>query len=443
MKKVAFYLLLLLIPAWFARQAVKINWTEEGVKKIIRTDGKGYYAYLPAIFIYDDLHFTFWEETELKYTGELNEFNDYRKSIGTGVTNKYYAGTALMQAPFFALAHKITLNERGVADGYSKWYQIFVNVAALFYLTVGLIFFALFLQAQGFNSWKILGTIYALAFGTNIFVYSVLEPSMSHVYSFALVSIFVFLADRFFRQARRRVFILAAVVYALIVLVRPVNGILIFSLPFLAGSAERLETGYQYFVKHWGQLLQGALVFFAIVSLQPIIYKLQTGNFFVWSYQDEGFDFLDPSFTKILFSYKKGLFVYTPLALISLFGVLKMPRFRAWSLICFLVFVVYILSSWYPWWYGGSFSGRVFVEYFPFFFFSFAVLCEHLKFKGAYFPFMLLVSALSLYCMAQINLYRWGFIHWEGMTEQLYWETSERALRNIQRNLGALWRRIF
>lgn len=433
----------MLIPAYFARQASKINWNKTAVKQIIRTDGKGYYAYLPALFIYEDLHFSFWEEIELKYTGKLNEFNDYRKQIGTGVTNKYFVGTSIMQLPFFLLAHKITTNERGVKDGYSKWYQIFVNIAAIFYLAVGLIFLALFFQSYRFNLWKILAVLYALAFGTNIFVYSVLEPSMSHVYSFCLVSIFVFLTDRFFRNTQRKTFLLAAAVYALIVLVRPINGILIFSLPFLAGNLERLNAGVEYFKNNWIHLVQGAILFFAIVSIQPILYKIQTGHFFIDSYQDEGFDFLDPSFTKILFSYKKGLFVYTPLAFISLIGLFFMSRFQAISLFCFLVFVTYVLASWYPWWYGGSFSGRVFVEYFPFFFLAFATLVENLKIKGMLVPFLLLTAFLSYFCQHQIDLYRWGIIHWERMTEAQYWETAEKALEMMRKNFAAKWKWLF
>jgi hypothetical protein len=57
-----------------------------------------------------------------------------------------------------------------------------------------------------------------------------------------------------------------------------------------------------------------------MVSLQSIIYYLQSGYFFVYSYGREGFNFLDSHMIDILYSYKKGLFVYTPVTLIAMYG---------------------------------------------------------------------------------------------------------------------------
>ena len=37
-----------------------LNWRKDNWKSIIEVDGKGYYAYLPAIFIYNDLNFGFF-----------------------------------------------------------------------------------------------------------------------------------------------------------------------------------------------------------------------------------------------------------------------------------------------------------------------------------------------------------------------------------------------
>ena len=47
--------------------ALKV-WNNDTSRKIlIASDGKGYYAYLPAIFIYHDLGFNFIDEYEEKY----------------------------------------------------------------------------------------------------------------------------------------------------------------------------------------------------------------------------------------------------------------------------------------------------------------------------------------------------------------------------------------
>jgi hypothetical protein len=41
-----------------------LNWGKNYWKEIIKSDGKGYYAYLPAIFIYHDLNFGFFDKIE-------------------------------------------------------------------------------------------------------------------------------------------------------------------------------------------------------------------------------------------------------------------------------------------------------------------------------------------------------------------------------------------
>ena len=63
-----------------------------------------------------------------------------------------------------------------------------------------------------------------------------------------------------------------------------------------------------------------------IMAIQSVIYKLSTGYFWVYSYGEEGFNFGSPHFIDILFSYKKGLFLYTPIYLIALLGLYFMYK---------------------------------------------------------------------------------------------------------------------
>lgn len=428
MKNIAFILLFLLIPAWFFQQAKNNNWKEGHVGHLIRSsDAKGYYGYLPAIFIYDDLTFGFWEATEKKYWKKVEPWSEYRKKTEYGYVNKYYIGTAVLQLPFFLTAHAITTWTGGDADGYSWYYQVLINSATIVYLTIGLWFFNLFMRANQINRWKRLLTLYTAAIGTNIVVYCLDDPSMSHIYSFAAVSIFMWLSDKFFRKNSMSTLLTAAALFGLIVLIRPINGLVIFSLPFLAGTSERLISGFNFIKNKPLSLLYSAFIFFAIISIQLIMYKIQTGHFIVYSYQDEGFDFLDPNIFNILLSYKKGLFIYTPIAAIALIGLFFMSKFRGIALFSFLLFVTYILSSWYPWWYGGSFSSRVYIEYFPYIFFAFAVLLQKMRKAIILVPFMLGIAFLSLHNLQQITLYRWGEIHWDNMTKEKYWTTSPKA----------------
>ena len=67
---------------------IKKKITKQHWKHTIESDGKGYYAYLPAIFIYHDLSFSFINEYENKYYDKGN-FSNFISPQPQGVENKF------------------------------------------------------------------------------------------------------------------------------------------------------------------------------------------------------------------------------------------------------------------------------------------------------------------------------------------------------------------
>jgi hypothetical protein len=163
---------------------------------------------------------------------------------------------------------------------------------------------------------------------------------------------------------------------------------------------------------------------FAIAGIQLMVYYNQTGALFVYSYEEEGFNFLRPEIFNILFSYKKGLFLYTPLLLIAMFGHViwfKMQKWQAISSMLFFLSITYFLSSWWNWYYGGSFSSRAYIEYYVFFALPFAIMLQRLS--KPYRRVMLGISmVLVLFCQFQTYQYRYMVIHWDNMDKEKYWE---------------------
>jgi phosphatidylserine synthase len=134
----------------------------------------------------------------------------------------------------------------------------------------------------------------------------------------------------------------------------------------------------------------------------------------------------------MLFSYKKGLFLYTPLFLVSLSGFIWLFRkkhFEAWSLLGFFALLVYVFSSWWNWWYGGSFSSRVFVEYLPFFAILLGYSLNLFITKNIRVLFISFIFLLILLCQVQTLQYRYLHIHWEEMTKEKYWDSFLRIDR--------------
>jgi hypothetical protein len=407
--------------------ASNTRWGGNNWKGTILSDGQGYYAYLPGVFIYNDLQFTFTDSIGKKYydTG----YTRFRLAIGEKMANKYYAGTALAITPFFLAGHAAAQLTGHPADGYSKPYNIAVYVAAIFYLLMGLWFIRKLLRSYDATEWQTIIILSSTAFGTNAFYYALGEPAMSHVYSLAFTSMFLWHAHSWFLNGRQKHLMLLAAALGMIVLIRPINGIIILSLPFIAGNMQTLKSGITNIFKNIPALLAAVLIAGAIASIQLIIYKIQTGHFFIYSYGEEGFNWSDPHMLDFLVSYKKGLFVYTPLCLLALPGFIGLGRengFAALSLFIFMVLLVYVLSSWWNWWYGGSFSTRVFIEYLPFIAILLLFAMKMLRARIARGAFTALVVIVVVLCQLQTYQYRYNIIHWEDMTREKYWEVFLR-----------------
>ncbi|NEN22427.1 hypothetical protein G3O08_02785 [Cryomorpha ignava] len=403
-----------------------INWGKERWKGIVEADGKGYYAYLPAVFIYHDLNFGFFDHIEKEKYYNPNRYYDYRANSGTGqLINKYYSGTAVAELPFFVMAHSLTIATNGDADGYSKYYMIFINIAALFYLFLGLFYLRKTLIAYAIPRWAISATLVAAVFATNLFVYTVVDTGLSHVFSFGFISAFIYFTKRYFNTPKAKSLPVLALLLGIIVLIRPVNLLIILSWPFLAGSLKSVKEGLKFAIIHYKNLIFSAAIFVIIVSIQLIIYKISTGQLIVYSYQEEGFNFLDPHFIDILFSYKKGLFLYTPMYLLAMFGLIPFfnkRKFAVLSWLIFFVIITYVFSSWWMWYYGGSFSSRVYVEYIPLFMILFAVLLAEAKSKKWRIALLSLTFLLLVVCQVQTYQYRYYEIHWDEMTKEKYWD---------------------
>jgi len=357
-------ILLIYIGLFFGFKQPASEWD-----RVINSDGKGYYAYLPAIFIYHDLDFNFVEGYESAYyPSDRSVFKEFRTDVGGRTVNKYFAGMALLWLPFFLLAHLITLMFGLPGDGYGIIYQIAIAMATLFYLWAGCR--ALFTLLKRLGSKPALASFITLAvtLGTNMLFYAIVEPSMSHIYSFALISFFLLSGINYFRTMESRWFLMLAAIYGLIVITRPTNALVILLLPFMAGSFQKLKEGLANIVKNKSRLTFSLTIFILVIALQPIFYYLQAGRFWVYSYGEEKLELLNPKVIQILFGYNRGWFLYTPLAFVSLAGFAGLYRHNKLGFISLFVFLlssIYLTSCWWIYHYASKCGQRVFIDLYP------------------------------------------------------------------------------
>jgi hypothetical protein len=394
------------------------NWN-----RCISSDGKGYYAYLPAIFIYHDLQYNFVNSYESKYYLPENKVN-FTIDYNSKKVNKYWLGTALLMSPFFLIAHFVSTILSLPNDGYSFIYQAMVAFAAVFYTLLGLFFIRKLLLLYYVKEIEILITLFALVFATNLFYYTVAEPSMSHVYSFFVISSFVFWTKKFYQTFKEKCFIYAIVSLAIIILIRPSNGLIVFSIPFLAGDIQNFKKSF--IALKLLRLLPWFGLALLMIFLQLFYYKISVGNYIVYSYGSEKFNFLNPHLFEFLFSYRRGLFIYAPVLFLSILGfkfLYKISTFQTMALALFLFIVIYILSSWWMWYYGGGFGMRPMIDFYVFFA---ILLASFLKanFENKLFKFLSLISLIICVLLAQIQTYqRVNFIlPWDGINKEIYWK---------------------
>ncbi len=324
-----------------------------GWQHTIRSDARGYYAYLTAIFIDHDLGH---EEFAWEYVNETPD----------GTLNKYFCGTAVMMAPWFGLGHLLCAAPNGSCDGFSEAEFKAIAVGAWVYLLLGLLALRSMLTGMGVRDGVIVWLVIGLGLGTTLLQYAGLQPGWSHVYSFCAVSFFLWVIHKLVRGASPWFAVAAAATLGLIVLIRPVNALVILAIPVIAGA--ETWTLIQRLIKRPAVLFTSLVVFSSVVGIQLLLWHLQTGHWFEWGYKGEGFHWGQPEVIKVLFGFRRGLFLWTPfflLAALSAVLVWKQDRVRALSSALYWTVTTFVISSWWIWYYGSGFGSRVFIDHYP------------------------------------------------------------------------------
>ncbi len=398
------------------------NWNHE--YKIIAWDVNSYYAYLPIVFIYHDIDMDFMDEDiekhEKHYWPLTTETG--KKAIITSM------GMAYLYSPFFLAGHGIAQLTPYAGDEFSPPYKIALILSCLFYFTIGLIFLRKVLRR--YYSELITGiSLLIIVFGTNLFHYVTEEPTMTHAYNFALISVFLFLVTKWLQRPGIKYALLIGAMAGLITLIRPSNIIVVLLLIFWGVSSLR-ELGSRVSFYFRNLPLVGIMIIgFILVWLPQFIYwHYVSGNLLFYTYgsSGQGFFFDNPQVYHLLFSYRKGWFVYTPLMFVALFGFYflnKNNKGLFWPIIIYLAINTYILASWWAWWNGGSFGLRSFIDMYGLMAFPLAALITSILSQR---PWIRLAILLMLGAIVYLNIfqsmqYNKGYIHYMRMSKKSYW----------------------
>jgi len=423
------FLLIFILNTIIGKQDIKIN-----------GDGKGYYDYLPSLFIHHDFTrndlLVSVDSLSYKRINSVGIYNDFENRK----LNKYSCGTAIFQFPFFITTYFLTERDGTLDDGYQKYFQKSIYYAALFYLFLGLVFFKKILKLYFIPEYIIKLSQLFIVFSTSIIHYTNIDPAYSHIYSFFALTSFIYLVKKYFENQQIKYFIYACVVLGFIFILRQINVLIILFIPFLATYFETFKQGVITIFKHPKHLILGVFMFISIVSIQCLVWYLQVGKWVVYSYQKEGFNFLSPEFFNILFSYQKGLFLYAPILLIatltSFLFLYQKKYYLLYTWLGFFILLTYFLSSWWCWYYGASFGQRPFIEFYAIFFIPFAVFLQQLSnFRQIVF---ISLSTLTIpLSLIQSYQYKEFILHWVLMDKGKYWDIF---LKTDDKYKGFVWK---
>lgn len=395
--------------------------------RVIHNDIISYYCYLPAAIIHHDLTFEFTKSNPEFYA---DKYWPLKTSEGNEVV-KMTMGLAILYLPFFLVGHATALISGFPADGYSLPYLLSLQVSAIFYLLIGLIILRRILL-KWFKPSVVGVVLFATFIGTNMLHYSTLEATMSHVYSFFLYSLFFLLTIKFWELPKIKFWIYLGFVIGLITLVRPTNGIILLFFFFWGVSNFSIIKERVFFLlKNWRFLIFAMLLALIVWIPQLLYWKSATGQWLYYSYNSEGFFFLKPHIVEGLLSYRKGWLVYSPLMILPIAGLVLLIQKKRFDwflpISVFFLINVYIIFSWWSWWYGGGLGARPLIESYALLSLPFAYLLSWINEKPwrKMLGYSLLII-LTLYGLFINFQYRYMAIHWDSMNKAAYWDSFLR-----------------
>ncbi|MGK7933349.1 MAG: hypothetical protein AB4041_18215 [Microcystaceae cyanobacterium] len=426
-------------PVWIKRTFILCSLITVGIFLLnfylvgfgVYGDGTGYYAPMRSL-VFDG---------DFKVTNEYEFYANSASKFGGGVRttyplpdySKYTIGLGLILSPFFFIGHLFTLlsNTLGFpieANGLTWPYELFYCLGSIAFGIVGLIFCY---QAANrfFSSTAALIALVGVWFGSPLTFYLTIESSMSHGVSQGLISIFLYLSITTVWLKQRFLQILLGLILGLSVLVRPQNG-LFLTVPLLLGLFEPLWFE-PITLKKLKKAILNPTYLTAILIILGVTFFVQLPQFFVYLSQyetignipylregaDEGygasFNWLQPKLFSVLFSGFRGLFIWHPLLLLGIIGLIL--SFRQFPLIAGSLGVafclqVYLISSWWSWWQGASFGGRMFSNCTFIFVFGLAALWDYLQRKSKFLIPLALTLCLILWNGLLVLQYESGLI---------------------------------
>lgn len=394
----------------------------------------GYYMYLPLKFKYNDLaiqNYAVITDALTNYHASETFYQAVKWENGNWIM-RYPIGISVLLSPFYFIADFITSFTSYPKDGFSRPYQLCMLYAALLYALLGLHYIKKILLY--FFEDKIAAiTLFAIVLGTNFFFHVSIHGQglMSHNFIFVLYAAILYYTIQWHQTFKLKYIIILGLVVGFNALCRPTEIISVL-IPLLYGitNINTLKNKITLLYKYAFQIILFGIIIVSIGFIQFGYWYSMSGEFIINPYAagnpGEGLELLQPHILKVLFSFRKGWFVYTPLMIFTVIGFWKMYKNNKvlfTPILIYFIINLYIVSCWSCWWYGACYGVRSLVP-------SYAALCMPLgyfvqyvfssSFKKTYFFIMGLFVCLNLFQSWQMSV---GIMDSTNMSRAYYFST--------------------
>ncbi len=384
-----------------------------------------YYGYLTKLINHKTDELT---KEEMRFP-DLYPGNKYVIAENGEKVLKTTMGMSVLYLPFHLSGLSMHYIKHGeIGNGYEQSYRMAMCFNGVFYLMVGLIFLRSLLKKY-FTDIVTAVTIVLVTVGTNMFYYSTYEGCMTHVGTFALFLLFVWLTIKWYSSnSSWKYTILLGLLSGLLSLIRPTNALIgLFFILYDVKNIADLKARVLLFLSNWDKMFAILLIGICVWIPQFLYWKQQTGHYYFYSYPRERFFFDKPKIYLGLLSWRKGWLIYTPLGWLMFAGFFVIRKYVPalfWSAITFTAAFVYVIFCWWCWWYGGGYSIRTMVDVLGILAFPLAALITFVFYntkyiipKVAFGVLLFILFALSIF---QTYQYKRGDIHFDSMTKQAY-----------------------
>lgn len=401
---------------------IKIYRTPE---KVIAWDVINFYSYLPATFIEHDLSLSFIN------TDREHFFKHYwPEALPDGsFLIKTTMGLSMLYCPFFLVANAVAKPMGYMPDGFSAPYALALILACIFWVVVGCIYLRKVLLTR-FSEVVTTIVIGVTVFATNLLWYSSYEAPYSHGFLFGLFCIFLYQTERWHHKPTWRGTVAVGFNIGLISLIRPSNALvllyfLLYGITTWRGIGEKVRL----YLQQWPKVIVMALAALLVWIPQMIYWHWMTGHLLFYSYtNNEHFFWTDPKLWQGIFGFRKGWLIYTPVMIFALVGLIPLYKNHSryfFATLVFLVLNLYVLMSWWCWWYGGCFGQRSMVDCYGLLAVPMAAFLEW-TFRQKKIPctaITIVFAAVAYLSFFHYKQYKHHAIHYEAMTRAAYFDS--------------------